>query len=432
MNREILRLAVPNIISNISVPLLSAVDTSLMGHISEAKLAAVGAGSMLFSFLFINFGFLRMGTTGITAQNFGRKDIDEAARTLHRAVFLALAFSATLLLFGNFLFEAGSKLMNIRPEHYPLVKEYFVIRIVALPAGLMLYAIFGWLFGMQNSFLPMLITIASNILNIVFSVYFVRVLNRDIAGVAEGTVLAQYISLLVVGIALFVKYRYVFKGFKISAILNPVPLKPFLKINTDIFIRTVLLTFVIFFLYALSSAAGGMVLASAVILLQFVNILSYGIDGFAYASESLSGKYYGAGNYVKLMKSVRYSFIYAGSLAVLCSLVFGFFNEFIISIFTDLPKLKAHTQELNFFVILIPPLAFAGYIWDGVFVGITAVKELRNSMIIASSSFLLTFYLSDIFYDTVYALWFSFLLFFAFRSLLQTFIFFRMQRKLNG
>ena len=184
INREILRLAVPNILSNISVPLLSTVDTILMGHLSGDHLGAVGLGAMIFNFIYWNFGFLRMGSTGMTAQAYGRKNKREISEVLGRSLIVAGLLAILILLMQTPLAKAAFYLLNVPPDQYQLVSDYFNIRIWAAPASLALYAFFGWFFGMQNSIIPLIITVAINVLNIVCSYYFVRVLGMEAAGVA--------------------------------------------------------------------------------------------------------------------------------------------------------------------------------------------------------------------------------------------------------
>lgn len=442
MNKKILRLAIPNIISNISVPVLSAVDTSLMGHISESKLAAVGIASMLFNFLYLNFGFLRMGTTGITAQAFGKNDPKTIYETLIRATLIAILLAGTIIIFRNPLFNAGAYLMNITENnYYAEVYEYFSVRIWALPAGFLLFVIFGWFFGIQNSFVPMAVTIFSNILNIAFSVYYVKVLNTGIAGVALGTVWSQYLSLFVVVFILMFKHRSKIKNILIADKINPknknsflifnsslfkiAEFSKFLKINSDIFIRTVLLTYVLFSLYSFSVKGGGMLPAATAVLLQFINILSYGIDGFAHASESLAGRFFGAKDRKNLMKSIKYSFAYSAGLSLACSFVFFFFSKEISSLFTNSEELQNYIQSMSLLLGIIPVIAFAGYVWDGIFIGITAVKQMRNSMIIASSGFTILYFALKNFTEPIYALWYSLAFFFFLRSFVQTVMFIR-------
>ena len=294
MNKEILRLAIPNILSNISVPLLSTVDTILMGHLSASHLGAVGIGSMIFNFIYWNFGFLRMGTTGMTAQAYGAENKMEISNTLGRACALGLVLAVIILLFQIPIGELSYYLLNVTDNQYALVREYFLIRILAAPATLILYSVLGWFFGMQNAIYPMLLTIFINVINIAVSAYLVLGLGMEVSGVAWGTVIAQYGGLFLAALMLRHKYKVYLDGFKQKNILRFNKLLRFLRINGDIFIRTICLTFAFGFFYSQSSNLGELALAANVILLQLLNWMSYGIDGFAFASESLVGKYVGA------------------------------------------------------------------------------------------------------------------------------------------
>jgi MATE family multidrug resistance protein len=220
VNKEILRLAIPNIISNISIPLLSTVDTMLMGRLSELHLGAVGIGAMIFNFIYWNFGFLRMGTTGITAQAFGEKDDSEIMQTLSRALLVALILAIFIfsmqIPFGNMSFY----LMNISSEQYHLVEEYFYIRIWAAPATLGLFVMMGWFFGMQNAIFPLIITVFVNLVNILLSYFFVKILSWDVAGVAWGTVIAQYAGIVLSFILFYGKYKTHLSQFSQKAMLK--------------------------------------------------------------------------------------------------------------------------------------------------------------------------------------------------------------------
>ncbi|RMG81067.1 MAG: MATE family efflux transporter, partial [Bacteroidetes bacterium] len=275
MNKEILRLAIPNILSNISIPLLSSVDTALMGRLSPEHIGAVGLGSMIFNFIYWNFGFLRMGTTGMTAQAFGAEDHLGISNTLARALLVALVLAGVIMLFQVPFGEAGFYLMNTRIEQQSLIREYFYIRIWAAPATLALFAFFGWFFGMQNAIFPLLLTLLINLVNMALSYFLVREMNWGVAGVAWGTVVAQYVGLLGAIFLFLAKYRAYLKKLKRETILKVGEFRRFLTINRDIFIRTICLTFSFGFFYSQSAAEGTLILAVNVILMQFVNWMSY-------------------------------------------------------------------------------------------------------------------------------------------------------------
>jgi len=418
MNKEILRLAIPNIISNISVPLLSTVDTALMGRMSELHIGAVGVGAMIFNFVYWNFGFLRMGTTGITAQAFGKGSNSEMAQTLGRALMVAFILAALVLVLQFPLAQMSYFLMNISDLQLGMVSEYFNIRIWAAPATLGLYAIMGWFFGMQNVIYPLVLTVFINVVNIVCSIFFIKVWGMEVDGVAYGTLIAQYAGIALAAVLWFFKYGYLAKEITLKAINQVDKLKSFLTINRDIFIRTFCLTFAFGFFYSQSSVAGETMLAVNVILLQFLNWMSYGVDGFAFASESLVGKYAGAKDKFNLNKAINYSFFWGMGMAVMISLAYWVFGVQLIGVFTDKPELIEQTVPFLFWMILFPIISTPSYIWDGVYIGLTASVAMRNTMILALLVYLLTHYLL---YEQFgnNGLWMALLIFMAARGLFQ-------------
>jgi len=418
MNKEILKLAIPNIISNISVPLLSTVDTALMGRLSELHLGAVGIGAMIFNFVYWNFGFLRMGTTGITAQAFGKKDKQDIIVTLSRALLVAIIIAVLVVLFQKPIGQLSFYLMNISEAQNDLVNAYFYTRIWAAPATLALYAFMGWFFGMQNAIYPLILTIAINVVNIICSYVLVHHYNMAVAGVAWGTVIAQYTGLLVAIVLFLTKYRSYADHYTHKASLEFKALLKFLQINSDIFIRTFCLTFAFGFFYSQSSAEGAEILAVNVILLQFLNWMSYGVDGFAYASESLVGKYKGANDQGKLQQAIRLSFIWGMVLAFLFSLTYLLFGEGLLYIFTDKAELISASLPFLFWMMLFPILSTPCYLWDGIYIGLTASRAMRQTMLIAVLIYILSYFLlKDNFGN--HGLWAALLIFMAARGLIQ-------------
>ncbi|MBR9920736.1 MAG: MATE family efflux transporter [Bacteroidetes bacterium] len=380
MNKEILRLAIPNILSNISTPLLSTVDTVLMGQLSKEHLGAIGIGAMIFNFIYWNFGFLRMGTTGLTAQAYGKGSEKEIIHTLGRAVLLGLLLAAGLLLLQYPLAWVGIDLMNVSGSQADLVSRYFFIRICAAPASLALYAMFGWFFGMQNAIIPLVLTIVINIVNILLSFYLVRTLGWSVEGVAWGTVVAQYVGLILAVVFFLARYRHFLSAFRRKTMLQWEELARFLSINKDIFIRTVFLTVAFGFLYSRSAASGEMILAVNTILLQFLNWMSYGVDGFAFAAESLVGKYAGRKDESGTRRAISVSFYWGMGLAALFSLVYLLFGKTLFGYFTADADVVQNGMIYLWWMIILPIIGTPCYIWDGVFVGLTASRSMRNAM----------------------------------------------------
>ncbi|MEO1262830.1 MAG: MATE family efflux transporter [Bacteroidota bacterium] len=421
MNKEILRLAIPNILSNLSVPLLSTVDTALMGRQeSAAYIGAVALGSLLFNFIYWSFSFLRMGTTGLTAQAFGKNDQSDVSNILGRALITALAGSILLLLVQVPLANMSFHLLDASSTVEGFAKEYFFVRIWAAPATLGLYAVMGWFFGMQNAVYPLILTILINVVNIVFNIYFVNHLGMKADGVALGTVIAQYTGLVAAIILFRYKYFRFVKYFKRKVIFELNALKKFLALNRDIFLRTFCLIFAFAFFDNESARQGDVILAVNAILLQFISWMSYGIDGFAHASESLIGKYLGAKNKSLLIKAIRFSFLWAMGFAVLYSMAYFIFGEHLLRVFTDQENIIEQASQFLFWVVLFPIVATPSYIWDGIYIGHTASVAMRNTMVIALTVYLVFYYAQLHFLDLGNnGLWLTLLVFMFARGAVQ-------------
>ena len=427
MNREILRLAVPNILSNVSVPLISSFDTALMGQLGGTHIAAVGLGSMAFNFVYWNFGFLRMGTTGLTAQAYGRESRGEQAQALLRGALLALLIGVLLIVLQRPLIRFTEWLLNIRAEQIRLVEEYFFVRVVAAPAALLQMVLLGWFFGRQNAVWPLLLTLAVNAANLGLSYYLVAYRGWGIAGVAWGTVAAQYFGLLLgLGFLAYGKARE--PGFPLSRKLlhlrsGAVSLAAFFRINRDIFIRTVCLTLSFAFFYNRANALDDATatVAANVILLQLVNWLSYGVDGFAFAAESLVGKYAGANRREELSRVIRRIFAWGMGLAAVYALVYGLGGTRLLALFapeSSAPETLLVTLRYLPVLLAFCLLATPCYLMDGIFVGLTAATAMRQTMLLAFAGYLLTYYLVGRHFGN-WGLWGSLLLFMVLRAGMQ-------------
>ena len=421
MNKQILRLAIPNILSNLSVPLLSTVDTALMGRQeSAAYIGAVALGALLFNFIYWSFSFLRMGTTGLTAQAYGEDNKSDVSNILGRALLTALAGSVLLLLIQIPLANLSFNLLDASETVETFAKEYFYVRIWAAPATLALYAFMGWFFGMQNAIYPLLLTILINVVNIICNIYFVNYLGMKANGVALGTVIAQYTGLVAALILFKIKYTHLIKYFKRKIIFEINAIKKFIALNRDIFIRTFCLIFAFAFFDNESAKQGDVILAVNAILLQFVSWMSYGIDGFAHATESLIGKYLGAKNKPLLKKAMKYSFLWAMGFSILYSVGYIFFGKNLLLLFTNQENIIQEALPYLFWVALFPIVATPGYIWDGIFVGYTASVAMRSTMLIALAIFLGFYYFQLSVFDWGNnGLWFTLLLFMAGRGAVQ-------------
>lgn len=384
---------------------------------SAAYIGAVALGSLLFNFIYWSFAFLRMGTTGLVAQAYGKKDEFGISNILGRALLTAAAGSVLLLLMQIPLANISFNILDASSEVESLAKEYFYIRIWAAPATLILYAMMGWFFGMQNAIYPLILTILINVVNIVCNIYFVNYMGMKADGVALGTVIAQYSGLLTAFVLFRYKYFHYVKYFKTKIIFEIGELKKFVALNRDIFIRTFCLVFAFAFFDNESAKQGDVILAVNAVLLQFVSWMSFGIDGFAYATESLVGKYLGANDKPLLKKSIRYSFGWAMGFAVLYSVAYFVFSEPLLYVFTDQENIINIASQLIFWIVLFPIAATPGYVWDGIYIGYTASVAMRITMIIALAIFLIFYYFQlNIFDWGNNGLWLSLLVFMAARG----------------
>ena len=399
MNREILRLAIPNIASNVSVPMLGAVDLMLMGHLSTEKhLGAVAIGGIIFNMIYWGFGFLRMSSTGMTAQAYGAGNSERCLSILKVALLFAFISSILLIVFFPIIAEISFRLIE--------AKIYLRICIFAAPATLALHAFHGWFLGLQNAKYPMILAITVNSLNIVLNVLFVKVFQMKSDGVALGTACAQYFGLfLAIGLFLY-RYRKLLGNALSLVALDLSILRQFLIISRDIFIRTLCLVLSHAFFTSKSALISDAVLAVNAILLQFIIFVAYAVDGFAFATESLVGKYKGALDYINLKLAVKYAFAWAYIFGCIFSLTFLVVGENILRLFTNQEVIITQAMPYMIWVVLAPIINIAPYIWDGVFLGATATPIMRNAMICSTLCIFLPSYYLFIPYGN-HGLWFS-------------------------
>ncbi|MHA7111194.1 MATE family efflux transporter [Sunxiuqinia elliptica] len=424
MNRKILHLAIPNIVSNVTIPLLGLVDLALMGHLdSEVFIGAVSLGTVIFNFIYWGFSFLRMGTSGFTAQAYGEKKEAESYHILSRAMLISTAISLVIISLQFPIEWLSFRLINGSQEVEALAREYFRIRIWAAPATLGLYVLNGWFLGMQNARYPMITSIAANVFNIVLSFSFVKLFHLNSAGVALGTVLAQYLG-VVIGVYLFFRsYKSLTQHWNWKAIINPTTLKSFFKVNSDIFIRTFCVIFVFTFFTSKSASINDHILAVNSILIQFLLFFAFFIDGFAYAGEALAGRFVGEKSRSHFKKVTRSLFYWGSLLALAFSLLYLVANKLILSILTNQQELIQSALDFRWWIVVTPVLSFASFIWDGIYIGATASREMRNSMLGATILIFLPGYFLMQPVIGNHALWVAMLLFMLSRGVFQTFLF---------
>ncbi|WP_347840293.1 MATE family efflux transporter [uncultured Draconibacterium sp.] len=424
MNRSILKLAIPNIISNITVPLLGLIDLALMGHLgSEVYIGAISLGGVIFNIIYWGFGFLRMSTSGFTAQAFGKKNTAEAITILARALLLTLAISIFILLLQAPIAWASFKVIGGSREVETLANEYFRIRIWAAPAALSLFVFSGWFLGMQNARYPMIIAILVNIVNILLSVFFVFGLGMKSDGVAMGTAISQYAGLITAILLLLKKYRKMLALVTRAGITDLKFMVNFFKVNSDIFIRTFCIIIVFTFFTSKSAGINDTILAVNSILLQFLMFFSFFIDGFAFAGEALVGKFIGAKEVGNLKKVVRLLLYWGAALALLFTLVYWAGTNSILKLLTTQIDVISTAQQFLHWVILIPFASVGSFIWDGIYIGATASRAMRNSLLI--STFLIFvpvyYFLNPVWNN--HALWLGMLMFMFSRGVILTLLY---------
>ena len=421
LNRSILKLAIPNIISNITVPLLGFVDMMLMGHQdSIAYIGAIGLGGTIFSVMYSIFSFMRAGTTGFTAQAYGANDRAEMAYSLYRSLCIALIATVLVLSLQGPVEWLSMKLLHGSEEVLAYTATYFRVRIWAAPAVLCLYAFNGWYIGMQNTTIPMIIAILTNVVNIVLSIIFVNAMGMGVTGVALGTVIAQYCGLLTAIIFLFVKFRHNLVPIRRVLLLQADKLKRFFKVNADFMIRSILLVLSIAFFNNQSAKLGDDMLAVNMILMQFFYIFSYFTDGFAYAGEALVGRFTGAHDPKQLRQTVKLLFLWGFFIALPFMVLYALFPDWFIGLVSDQPGIIPMAQPYHIYLAAIPLITFAAFLWDGVYIGATAARAIRNTMLISAVGVFLpaTLLLMPRFGN--HGLWIAFLLFMVARGLSMT------------
>ena len=427
-NREILRLAIPSIISNVTVPLLGLVDLSIVGHIgNEDYISAIAVGSMIFNVMYWLLGFLRMGTSGMTSQAFGREDTMECIRILVRSLTIGLAFGLLFILTQSGLEWGLLRLMNTPEASWEYVTTYFQIVIWGAPAMLGLYSLTGWFIGMQDTRTPMVVAILQNLVNILASLSLVFVLGWGIAGVAAGTLLAQWIGFLVALLGAWKRLHKV-NCLRIeqglgtdswSRLVRVLSVKAawinFFLVNKDIFLRTLCLIVVNFYFTSAGGKQGAMMLAVNTLLMTLFTIFSYVMDGFAYAGEALSGKYYGAGDKQGLHVTVRNLFQFGFLMAVVFTGLYMIGGTGFLHLLTDDDAVVEAARPYLPWACFIPVVGVTAFILDGVFIGLTDTKGMLFSTVMAMVLFFIVYF---VFRDWLanYALWLAFLSFLLMRG----------------
>ncbi|MCO4812677.1 MAG: MATE family efflux transporter [Gammaproteobacteria bacterium] len=416
-NRDMWRIAAPMILSNISVPLLGMVDTGVTGHLeSSAYLGAVAIGGTIFTFLYMGMNFLRMGTTGIAAQSYGAGDNDGLRVSLGQALIVSLAIALAILILQLPVGRFAIALLGGDAETQLHAKTYFSIRVWSAPGTLANYALIGWFLGLQNARVPLLIFLTINITNILLDLLFVIVFGMKVDGVALASVIAEYTGLLVGGAFAIAALRSHEGHWPLARLTNLSAYKAFFSVNASLFVRSMALMFTFAFITAQGARLGPAILAANALLLNFQNLTSLGLDGLAHAAEAMVGKAVGQKDRNALQHTVRltlkWSLIFAAGFTVSYLLA----GPLIVRILTDLPDVRETAMVYLPWLIVSPVISVWCFLYDGVYVGMTRAREMRNIMVFSTFAvFLPAWYLTQSFGN--HGLWFALMLFFAGRGI---------------
>jgi len=384
-NRRLLALAGPIVLANLSVPLPGIVDTAVMGHLPEASgLAAVGLGAVIFSTLYFAFGFLRMSTVAITAQADGGGDWTETRATLFRSVLVALVICAPMLVFQSWIGEGAFGMTAATEEVTRLGLDYFDIRIWGAPAALINMAMLGWLFGLGSMRIPVVVQVATNLINVVLDLVFVFGFGWGIEGVAAATLIAEWSGTLIGAIAIWSIFRKRGGGpLSMTAMMSAEHVRRLLGVNRDIFIRTLCMMVAFIHFKVAGTQFGTEVLAANIVLLLFFDLSAYGLDAFANAAEILAGQSVGRRDQMSFRKIVRVSHAWAFGTAIVSTIVFFAFGSEIIGLLTDQATVREIAAIYLLWAAIMPVTAVWAFTLDGIFIGATWSPALRNGMIAA-------------------------------------------------
>jgi len=416
-HRRVWSLAGPIIVSNLSTPLLGAVDTAVVGRLPDAAyIGGVAVGAVIFSFLFWGFGFLRMGTTGFTAQAFGAGDMEELRATLLRPLMLALALGALLVLAQMPINLVAFTLLDASPAVEGFAREYFEIRIWSAPATLTNYAVLGWLLGTRRAKTALSLQIFLNGLNILLDIVFVPGLGWGVAGVAAASVIAEFAA-AGLGLALSLRaLKGAAGGLQRATVFRRDRMVALFRVNFDIFLRTLALIFAFSYFTARSAALGDVPLAANAILMHLQTFMAYGLDGFAHATEILAGSAVGARSASAFRQAVRVSTVWATLTAGSVVVVYAFAGPAIIGLFTVVEDVRSAALVYLPWMIASPLVSVWSFQLDGIFIGATRTGAMRNAMAASLAVFLLACWLLVPAMEN-HGLWLAFVLFMVARAI---------------
>ena len=394
MNKTVLKLAIPSIFANITVPLVGMADTAIAGRLGDATvLGGIAIASMLFDLLYWNMGFLRVGTGGMVAQAYGRDDYKDAMSTFALGITTALAFAFLFIVCQWVYVEAAFHFIECSPGIEALAREYFFIRIWAAPATLSLNVFKGFFIGMQNAVSPMAVDITVNVTNIAASIFFAFYAGLGFSGIAWGTLVAQYVGLILAVSLMVFQYRGHFHLMDIRNNIRPGKIRKFFMLNADLFVRSLCFLFIYAGLTSLAAKYGDVDLAVSSIMMKLMLLYSYFIDGFAYAGEALSGRYIGARDRESLTRAVKVIFMWCCGIGIVSTLGYWAGGEWLVGLMATDATVIAESARFLPWLLVMPFVSSVAFTWDGIFIGATATKALRNSMLWAVVGFFASYFL---------------------------------------
>lgn len=426
LDRQILGLALPAIVANITTPLLSLVDVAIVGHLGSAVyVGAIAVGGSIFSMLYWLFGFLRFGTSGLTAQALGRGSAQQTSLLLQRSLLIALGFGIILITAHYPLGHAALSFMDTDADTAGKAWLYFSILIYGAPASLATFALTGWFVGMQDTRTPMWISLLVNVVNITASLILVYAMDYDLAGVAYGTLLAQWTGFIVSAATCAIHYKV--RPQPLSELLHVSELKTFFKVNTDIFLRTVCLIAVTVWFTRTGAGLGPVMLAVNTLLMQFFILFSYIMDGFAFAGEAICGKSYGASDSHSLNRQIHRLLQWGLALATVFTAGYALGGQYLITLLTNDSGVIETAEKYRLWAAGIPLAGFMAFTWDGVLTGVTRTRLMLGTMSAASAIFFILYLLL---FPAIgnHGLWTAFLAYLFTRGCLQHIFYYRNNR----
>ena len=390
MNRLVLSLAIPSILASMTVPLVGMVDLAIAGHMGDASMmSGVVIGSVLFDLIYWNVGFLRIGTAGLTAQAFGRKDKEGMMRPFCQGIVTAIAVAVLMLALQWVVVNGALAIMDCTEEVRIMASRYFYVRIWAMPAAMLLFVFRGWFVGMQNTKFQMIVDVSVNVINMLSSYVLAIHTSFGFDGIALGTVIAQWTGLLLSVGLMFGFYRKIL-SFNLNLITTG--FSHFFRLNRDNFLRNIGLQIIYSGFTIFATYFGEVQLALSAVMMKLLLGFSYFVDGFAFAGEALTGRFIGEKNREGVNGTIRTTFGWGLAIGIVFTFVYVFWGKTFISLFTNDVAVIDASEEYLFWLWLMPVVSCLCFVWDGIYIGATASAPMRDSMLWAAVLFVISYY----------------------------------------